>query len=140
MSAIKLLCVAGLMMGAAGALGGCCGSSPDDIWNGVDYPDDDGTTWRCADSPIGNACFVFFREGNAIITQAGAGGSDVLNWEKTCGGMTLYGNYDEATVTDFDGGKSDGTLSFYFNWSAVDLAGDTSCVLEDVDPTGHVCP
>jgi hypothetical protein len=118
---------------------GCCESVPEAIWNAGSYPSF-GDTWRC-ESPIGEACFTFDREGIVEITEAGGLGTGVHNWESECSGLVLYGPfYDEAVLSGFDGGTAERRLSFSMDWDDTGISGTAQCVLEALDPSGHVCP
>lgn len=120
-------------------LSACCEGVPDGIWNAGSFPSYQ-DTWRCQ-SPIGEACFAFDRNGNVTITEAGGGGSGVHNWESECSGLVLYGPfYDEAVLSSFDGSIAEGRLSFHMSRSDVDIDGQATCTLETVDPASHVCP
>ncbi len=121
------------------AFSGCCEPIPEGIWNAGSYPSFQ-DTWRC-DSPIGETCFTFDREGILEITEAAGLGTGVHNWESECSGLWLYGPfYDEAVLSGFDGSVAERQLSFDLVWDDVGISGRANCVLEPIDPTGHVCP
>lgn len=135
--------IVGVIAAAGGlmAFGGCCPPLPDSIWNETSFSGQPpGTTWRCQ-GPVGETCFTFYREGHVEITEASGLGTGVHNWESTCGGMILYGPFhDEAVLTGFSGDIATRQLSFHMRRDDVEIAGDNTCTLEDVDPDGHVCP
>jgi len=116
------------LVGTCLLLGACCDGAPEGVWQtGTFIEPTNG--WRCS-GPLGVTCFELYLSGQVTITAAGAGGTAVHQWSKSCVGLTLDGSYDGAVMSRFEGSIASSKLRFHWDPGAEGVEGDFICTLE----------